>query len=168
MSIKEALGIDIGGVIISRERDASDTSFSSEEYLDTPEVADAFEVITRLVTERFEDRVFLVSKCGPRVQAKTRRWLKHHRFFERTCVKPKNVYFCLERSEKGQICRRLKITHFIDDRVDVLESLNDVSCFLFDPKGASGIARSSSIRRVRSWNEIAHILLAKSRKIPAL
>jgi hypothetical protein len=168
MGIKEALGIDIGGVIISRLRDATDTSFLSDNFLDTPAVPDALEVIRRLVNERFNGRVFLVSKGGPRIQAKTRRWLKHHRFFEVTGVKPKNVHFCLERSEKAQICRKLKITHFIDDRVDVLDSLRDVNCLLFEPRGASGIARSSSIRRARSWSEIAEMLLAKSTRIPVL
>lgn len=157
----EALGIDVGGVIISRATGAPDTFLSHESFLEMPEVPGSIDTIKRLVSERFENRVFLVSKCGPRVQAKTRRWLKHHRFFERTGVGPKHVYFCLERSEKAQICRRLKITHFIDDRVDVLNALQNVSCLLFDSDGSSSVRSSSPIRLVRSWNEVAQILLAR-------
>jgi hypothetical protein len=160
--MKERLGIDIGGVIISKSGGGSDTSFSREGLLDTPEVPGAFEVISRLVNERFDTRVFLVSKCGPRVQAKTWRWLKHYRFFDRTGVKPRQVYFCLARSEKAEICRRLKITHFIDDRRDVLERLQDIDCLLLDRDGTANRRLLPSIRVVKSWDEIAQVLLAGS------
>jgi hypothetical protein len=159
MSITEALGVDISGVIISKARNDSDTSFSTENYLETLEVPEALEIIRRLANERFGGRIFLVSKCGPRVQAKTLRWLKHHRFYERTGVKPKQVHFCLERSDKGRICHQLRITHFVDDRLDVLQQLSDLHCFLFDQQLRITLPRASSIVAVKSWSEIARALL---------
>src|SRR5262245_50908825 len=129
MATREALGIDIGGVIIARVGREEDTSFSGENYLDTPPVPFAFEAIKRLVDERFGSHVFLISRASPRTRAKTMRWLKHHRFFERTGVRPKHVHFCLERSDKSRICQKLGITHFVDDRLDVLSSLNGVHRF---------------------------------------
>jgi len=160
MNATEALGVDIGGVIISKAGGEADTSFSSRDYLNTPAVARAFEVIRRLVDERFGDRLFLVSRCGPRVQAKTLRWLKHHDFYESTGVNPKRVRFCLERDDKARICHRLRLTHFIDDRLDVLQKLGDVHRILFDPHRSASVPKSSSIRAVRSWEEIGQALLA--------
>ncbi|HVY84642.1 MAG TPA: hypothetical protein VG943_05890, partial [Caulobacterales bacterium] len=59
----EVLGIDIGGVIIRRFGDRSDTSFQKD-FLKTPAVEGALETIRHLVDRRFGPRVHLVSKCG--------------------------------------------------------------------------------------------------------
>jgi hypothetical protein len=171
VSSREALGVDIGGVIISKVGGEADTSFSGTNYLETAEVPGALDVIKQLVDYRFGERVFLVSKCGPRVQAKTLRWLKHHHFFERTGVMPKHVRFCLERSDKEAICRKLGITYFIDDRVDVLQSLKSVPHrFLLDfsPRESDreGRAASSSAIRIASrWSEIGEVLLPHSGRL---
>jgi len=165
--MKEALGIDIGGVIIARPGrlqpgGVSDTSFASDDYLETPEIPGAINAIRQLVEKRFGGSVFLVSKAGPRTRVKTMRWLKHQRFFERTGVKTKHVIFCSERSEKETICRRLDITHFIDDRVDVLIHLKSVPHrYLFEPTspqgGTSRFPRSTE--RVSDWNDVLRALL---------
>ena len=73
------LGIDIGRVIIDgpAHRGAGDTAFFEGDeaaMLATPEMAGSFPSIGRLV-DLFAARVWLVSKCGPRVQARTLRWL---------------------------------------------------------------------------------------------
>lgn len=77
-----------------------------------------------------------MSKAGPRVQEKTRQWLRQHRFFERTGIPPDHLRFCLERPQKADHCRELAITHFIDDRADVLEHLEGVvrNRYLFGPQ----------------------------------
>lgn len=129
------LGIDIGRVIIGAVDDNghADTSFLSgtpERALQTPPAPDAFPCIGRLV-DLFGGAVWLVSKCGPRVQAKTRAWLDHWRFWDVTGVVPGNVRFCLERAQKARHCRDLAITHFIDDRLDVLEHLRGVVGHLY-------------------------------------
>src|SRR5688572_5433456 len=108
------LGIDIGKVIIngpahpeqagsldaSRPRPAQlapggDTAFFTGDeatMLATPEVPGAVETIARLVT-LFDGNVWIVSKCGPRVQERTERWLVAHDFFARTGVDPAHVRF---------------------------------------------------------------------------
>jgi hypothetical protein len=160
---REALGVDVGGVLIPRVGVEADTTFKSENYLETPEIPDAFDVLRRLVDERFGRRVFIVSKCGPRVQTKTLRWLKHHRFFERTGVKLKHVHFCLARSDKAPICRKLGITHFIDDRLDVLLSLQTVPHrFLFSSESSTRnitATASPSFQPVTCWRGVADALL---------
>lgn len=164
---REALGVDIGGVIIARRAGGGDTAFDREDALDPPEVDGAVDTIRQLVDGRFGRRVYLVSKCGPRNRAKTLRWLKRHRFFERTGIKPKHVRFCMERSEKAPICRELGITHFVDDRLDVLVSLTTVPYrYLLDVPGAGarGYTVPRSIMRVTGWDDIARALLTPSQR----
>ena len=120
------LGVDIGRVIIAG--DGPDTSFvggTDEDALRTPEVPGACEALTRL-HRLFEGRVWLVSKCGARVEARTRRWLAAHRFFETTSINPDQIVFCRARPEKAPICARLRITCFVDDRWDVLASMSGI------------------------------------------
>lgn len=134
------LGIDIGRVLIAPDAAGTkgDTSFiggSLQDALNTPPYEGMFDVVPRLV-ELFEGQVWLVSKAGPRVQEKTRLWLMHHHFFERTGIMPSRLRFCLERPQKADHCRALGITHFIDDRMDVLGCLGGLVPyrFLFGPQ----------------------------------
>ncbi len=120
------LGIDIGRVIIGPTIfGIDDTSFigtTVEEAMTSKPAEQALEVIAHLV-ERFENNVWLVSKCGPSVQRKTLLWLDHWRFYELTGLPRDHIRFCLKRPQKRLHTDELMITHFIDDRVDVLEHL---------------------------------------------
>lgn len=151
------LGIDIGNVIIEG-RGAEDTSFFSDNFLNTPSVADAFYAIARLVPMFSETH--LVSKCGDNVQRKTRLWLEHQGFYEKTGVQPWNVHFCLDRADKAPICDRLGITHFIDDKLEVLGYLKSVhNLYLFRPRDNEVKRYAEHLqhvtKRVESWVELA-------------
>lgn len=149
------LGVDIGGVIIDRQNDGTDTSFFGKNYLQTTAVAGVFSALKRLVEAGFE--VHLVSKCGPAVEGKTRRWLDHHCFFERTGVPADALHFCRTRPEKGPICERLGVTHFVDDRLDVLDCLNSVAeLYLFRPNPADAARHAAGHRalRVDEWDGV--------------
>ena len=117
------LGIDIGRVIIDgpAHRGGGDTAFFEGDeaaMLATPEMAGSVPAIGRLV-DLFAARVWLVSKCGPRVQARTLRWLDGHDFYRRTGLPPANVRFCLTRADKRIHCEQLALTHFVDDHPEV-------------------------------------------------
>jgi len=151
------LGIDIGRVIIAGDAtDREDTSFfgkAVEYVLTTPPCDGVFEVLPDLVRQ-FEGRVWLVSKARPRVQRKTRAWLAYRKFFERTGIASDHLRFCLERNEKADHCRELCITHFIDDREDVLQHLEGIVAhrYLFGPQPTQtppGIVHVDSWYRVR-------------------
>jgi len=119
-------GIDIGRVIIAG--DGPDTSFLGNDEaaaMRAPEMPGAFDAIATLV-ECFEGRVHIVSKCGPKIQARSRRWLEERRFFARTGVRPDRLRFCRERREKALIAAELRIDRFVDDRVDVLRAMEGV------------------------------------------
>ncbi|MEU8926494.1 hypothetical protein AB0D10_37130 [Kitasatospora sp. NPDC048545] len=119
--------MDVGGVIVDRIAAGEDTSFFGSQPLLTPAVDGVFEALARLVADPFEGRVHLVSKAGPKVAGRTRAWLHHHEFFLRTGVPAENVHFVRERADKGPVCKRLAVTHFVDDRLDVLGHLDTVT-----------------------------------------
>jgi hypothetical protein len=117
------LGVDIGRVIIggpAHPRGGDTAFFTGDEatMLATPEVPGAVAVIARLVA-RFTGRVWLVSKCGPRIQARTRRWLDAHDFSRRTGLPLDHLRFCRTRADKRLHCQQLELTHFIDDHPEV-------------------------------------------------
>jgi hypothetical protein len=123
------LGVDFGRVIhgAAAPDGPDDTTFLSgtdKEALESPATAGAFDVLPRLVTH-FGGRVWVISKCGPRIQRRTLDWLDHHDFYDRTGIPRTNIRFCRKRAEKAIHCARLGITHMIDDRVDVHRALLD-------------------------------------------
>jgi hypothetical protein len=121
------LGIDIGRVIMCPARDDGqpDTSFLTADdaaALETPAAPGMFEVVPRLV-DAFGGRVWLVSKAGTRIENLTRRWFVRHEFFARTGLKEDQARFCRRREDKRAHAAELGLTHFIDDRADVLTHL---------------------------------------------
>lgn len=125
----DAIGIDIGRVIIGPTIDGvEDTVFigrTVQEAMQSPPAPGAFAAVGELM-RRFDGRVWLVSKCGPSVERKTLLWLDHWRFHEQTGLPKSHVRFCRERREKAEHARELGLTHFIDDRLDVLEPMREL------------------------------------------
>jgi len=160
---KDKLGVDIGGVIIDRINDRTDTSFFSDSYLETTAVPGAFDALARLAAERFGAGVYLVSKCGPAIEAKTRAWLAHHAFFARTGIAAAHLRFCRRRRDKAAIAESLGLTHFIDDRLEVLGYLHAVPHrYLFKPREAEVQRHARTlpeVTRVESWDALLAQLL---------
>ena len=157
------LGIDIGRVIIdgSSHPNGGDTAFfngNEATMLATPEMDGGFEAIADLV-DAFAGQVWLVSKCGQRVQARSTRWLKAHRFHERTGVEYANVRFCRRRPDKREHCVDLALTHFIDDHPEVHRAIEDVvdHQFFFGPQRN---AVPSYGTHVMDWTEARTAVLA--------
>jgi hypothetical protein len=121
--MKPRVGIDFGGVI-TRNRKlflGEDTELikSQGEEVAQPGV---FEAIRGIVSF-CDGHVWIVSKGGPYIQRMTTEWLERVSFFSRTGMMRDHVRFCRERQEKESICRELEISHFIDDRVHVMQIL---------------------------------------------
>ncbi|MET7422664.1 hypothetical protein [Dactylosporangium sp. NPDC005555] len=146
------LGVDIGRVIIGGTAPGGgDTQFFSGDtakMLATPAVPGAFEALARLAP-RFE-QVWLVSKCGERVQRHTRQWLDHHDCVARTGIPREHLRFCLQRADKAGHCAELGITHFVDDKLDVHQALRGIVAhrFLFGPQPAPAPAW---VQHVGTW-----------------
>ncbi|WP_200932630.1 hypothetical protein [Pseudorhodoferax sp. Leaf267] len=150
------LGLDIGRVLIAPcDNGSDDTSFiggSLKDALSTPPHPGMFECVP-VIVQRFERAVWLVSKAGPRVQERTRKWLDHHNFYQRTNIRRENVRFCLERRDKATHCAELGLTHFVDDREDVLRHMEGVvqHRYLFGPQDRTIIDKR--LTRVSTWAE---------------
>lgn len=161
---KIKLGIDIGGVIIDRANDWTPTSFFEKDYLTAKASPDAFEVIAQL-DGAFYDEVHLVSKCKPHIQPRTLEWLAYHNFYFLTGMPEENLHFCLKREEKRAICQTLGITHFVDDRLEVLSYLDGVvpNLFLFSPQEKEMGPYKDFLPRVivtHNWRDCQQKLLA--------
>jgi len=149
------LGIDFGGVIIpmvGRRRHEDDMEFS-EQFLSTEPQRDAIETVRELV-QVFRGNVWIVSKAGHRTEQLTRRWLEKRQFFVLTGMQDDHLRFCRERPGKEAICRELRITHFIDDRIHVMQLLKNTvdHLYLFGEKAANRSA-AKWVVLVQNWDE---------------
>lgn len=152
------LGVDVGGVIIDKVNDGTDTSFFSDNYLKTTAVPDAFETLAKL-NEIFKGNVVIVSKAGKNTASKTLKWMQHHNFHNITKIPDGKIYFCQKRAEKAPICEKLGITHFIDDKLEVLNYLTTVPhkyLFMADKKDKE--AAKSPIEIMDSWQEVLKLV----------
>jgi hypothetical protein len=153
------LGIDIGRVIIGGE--GADTQFldgDEASAMATPAVAGAFDAVADLM-RLFDGKVWLVSKAGPRIQARTRSWLDKRGFFDVTRLPRDHLRFCRERREKADHAMALGLTHFIDDRFDVLRHLEGIvpHRFLFGPQRRP-YANGPTLTHVRDWRALLHAI----------
>lgn len=161
-----ALGVDIGGVIIQPAGDDVDTSFFGDNFLRTPPMPGAFGGLATVVDRRFGQHVHLVSKCGEQTEARTRRWLAHHDFYDRTGIRPGRVHFCRTRAAKAPIAAELGLTHFVDDKLEVLSYLTTVAHrFLFRPREAEVQAHAThlpAVRRFETWPDLVTALCVET------
>ena len=158
--------MDLGGVIIQRFGQG-DTALA-DDPLGTPEIDGAIETIARLNHDVFRDAVWIVSKCGKRVEQLTREWFAAHDFHGRTGVGADRLRFCPTRAEKAPICRELGVTHFVDDRLEVLSLMKGVPHrYLFQPTADEVRAFAHALPMVTvvdGWRAL-WIKLEKSRAI---
>lgn len=152
----QRLGVDIGRVVIAPSTDdREDTSFfggSLANALATPPNVGVFEHLP-IIVERFDGAVWLVSKAGARIEERTRSWLAHHRFHERTGIPADNIRFCRERHQKADHCAELGLSHFIDDRQDVLQHMEGLvpNRFLFGPQREP--VADKGLTKLATWAE---------------
>jgi 5'(3')-deoxyribonucleotidase len=157
------LGIDFGGVIIPKEdfENKEDTDFPDnlpEKYLQKQPFPYSFEAIKHLVS-LFNGNVWIISKAGSKIEQLSRNWLTYYNFFETTGVLVKNIRFCREREEKLIHCTELKITHFIDDRIHIMQILQGTveQLYLFGPQ--KGNQKSKWWIWVMNWNEASDAII---------
>lgn len=150
------IGVDIGRVVING--DGPDTNFFGhhlDEAMRTPAVPGAFAAVAELV-ERFAGQVWLVSKCGPKIQARSLAWLDHHGFWAATGLDREHVRFCRERADKAIHAKRLGLTHFVDDRLDVLGHLLGLveRRYLFGPQPVRRRSQLAGLVLAPTWSAV--------------
>ena len=161
------IGVDIGRVLMcpTDEVKGPDTSFLSA----SPDLAmrippsEGAEQILRELVHATRGHVWFVSKAGKRIRALTREWFHHNDFFTRCGVPEQHLHFCFKRHEKAGIAEELGLTHFIDDRRDVLEHLRTVvdHLYLF---GIQSEAPPPWVVSVRDWADVQTRMLGPIRR----
>lgn len=158
--MRKALGVDIGNVIIDHRKTANGSVpfFLTDDYLEAPPVDGAFETLREL-SDIFKQSIHLVSKCDVITRDKNLTWLGHKQFYRHTATFRENVHFCNERRQKAEICEKLGITHFIDDKLEVLSSMIGKvgNLYLFRPEESEKQKFSqylTDVRTAQTWEEV--------------
>lgn len=116
--MKRVLGVDLGYTIVNPK--------TKESY------SDSFRVLKRF--KETWDNVFIVSKVNEEQKVRAIKWLTESGFHTLTGIPFENIYFCQERNEKGPICKTLGVTHFIDDRAEVMFNMSpEITKFIINP-----------------------------------
>jgi len=155
------IGLDIGGVIIDVP-----TRITPElwEMLKARPDGDILPVAPLVQIQRTLKRfqhVHLISAAiDSEMQARILSWLGHWNFWEITGVPKDHIHFCTSASEKGNLCRRLKLSPhvFLDDTPQALESLGGVVPHRFFFDRLEGELQPKGTSRVTSWNELDILL----------
>jgi hypothetical protein len=91
--------------------------------------------------------------------------LWYFNFWKYTGVPRSNLYFCRHHEDKAVICERLGITHFVDDRLRVLDCLKTVgNRYALNPNTSRRQLRKypdalKEVTVVGSWQELSPLLL---------
>lgn len=162
------IGIDIGRVIINGKQDDLQRELGErgrkQNYLHIPPVSESFRYIKRLVQRYGAENVWLISTCGERREERSRAWLEERGFYRETGVRRDQVIYCSTFPAKASIAQRLRLTHFVDDRPDVLIPMAKIVSvrILFNPEPEQvkrwGIPESA--HQVRHWSEVSGIIAA--------
>lgn len=146
-SQKAILGVDCGHVIFHP--------------LSGKEVEGALASLKRISESNRFDKIYIVSRAG----IINRLWfpfrLSNLNFWTYTGIPERNLYFCWRNKDKAAICSRLGITHFVDDRLDVLNHLRNVVPNLYALNAAAQPMGSQEITTVQNWGELSSILIKK-------
>ncbi len=146
MKRKEVVGYDLGGTIYKRA--------NGELLLDRG----ALRVIRRLTTEKFGINSHIISKVNEEQKLRAIEAMREEDLCGITGIPRENVEFCEERHQKAALAERIGITHFIDDRPEVLIPMTSVP-FRFLIRGSAEDLemfgdKLEGIIRVQSWAEI--------------
>ncbi len=105
------LGVDCGDVILN---------------VWSGPIPDAMDSLRAIVQSGRFEKVYIVSKAHPITRIIYLAWLSHLDFWNYTGIARRDLYFCLRHKDKAPICEKLGITHFVDDRFEVLSHLKTV------------------------------------------
>lgn len=126
MEDNRVVAVDIGNVIMVGKDDLRPDGTPWDAQEDTPEVPGALESLRRLKDAGIQ--VHLVSFCGARVEALSRRWLEATGFRRGAGIDIHHQHYCRAPEDKALICRdRIVAAWMIDDSLRVLDACRSAS-----------------------------------------
>jgi hypothetical protein len=124
MISEERLAVDLGNVIIDHVGfGTTDEYVNNGDYNQIPALNDAVSSLQKLNSEVFKNDVYVVYNATNVADSKIMTWLTHNNFFEMTGIDPTKIIRSESGRNKRPFCVKNKITHFIDDRLEVLTGL---------------------------------------------
>lgn len=152
-----ALGVDIGSAVLPpRQLEL----LGARRYREIGEVPGAINVLASVQQASHRGAAtYAVAACDPETERHLREYLEVINFFDRTGMPRDHLHVCREPAEKEMVVRDLSLTGYVDDRVDVLESLQGVvrARFLFDPDeiATPTLPPDTTITSVTTWAGVA-------------
>ena len=128
------IGIDCGGVLLANYNRSDGTSVPSKHsFLEFPTLRGAQDAVIKLVEIFGQENVHVVSQVSKRLESELAQWI-YVNFVDPSVLLEKNIHFCEEPSGKAPICSSLGLTHFVDNRMEILSFLSDIpNLFLLQP-----------------------------------
>ncbi len=125
---RPVLGIDFGRTIcdIGAGHVTTGRAEVDPQFFTLPFVNGAVEAIKSFAPLFGPRSMHIVSKCAPESEGAIKEWLARKNFWQLTGMREGNIHFCRERHEKNPICCKLGVTHFVDDRREVLAHMSEV------------------------------------------
>lgn len=157
----EKFGTDIGGVLAAHA--TLELLEQPGGHLAVPEIEGAFDAVRQLRQEKFGNEAYVISMCDEEIEVRSREWLTHTGFVERTGIEWDRIIYCRTFAEKAQIAGRIGLTHFVDDRLEVMGGFNNGErLYLFQPNMRERAQFSQHLHKVlevQSWREIVADIL---------
>lgn len=113
------------------------------------------------------DEIHVVSKANRLVRVLFRLRLRSLKFWDHTGIPRKNLHFCKKHKDKADICKKIGITDFVDDRLRVLSYLDiEGERYALNPTRRREFKEfpetAEDVTIVASWKELEHLLLPVS------
>lgn len=160
-------GVDIGNVLIENfAKDIKDESKVTWENISKNGrlIPGAIEGLKFLIEKVGADNVWIISKVSPIQQKVIEMVFENLNICEKTGLLPDHIRFCLERKDKAPIIKELGLEGHIDDRGEVMESLQGfLPCPIwFNPSKKDYMEWnkyvSSQVLMVPNWDNICGII----------
>ncbi|MCC2631934.1 MAG: hypothetical protein K0S20_633 [Patescibacteria group bacterium] len=154
------IGIDCGGVLLANyDRQTGRNIPFNESFFEYPEIDGAVESVKRLVDIFGQENVFLVSMVSEERRPGLLEWLKGIGLIGEDSFTESNLYFCRRNADKAGICSKLGITHFVDNRLEVLRHLSHVPhLYLLQPSQHEMDTFTASVPQIEfvaeTWSEL--------------
>lgn len=155
--MKTKIGLDLNGVLANNK-----TSYiKTRNYSIFSVMEDAVNVVKTIIKRYGKENVYIISRVqSHQLSFITGIWMETHNFLQKTNMSLDNVKICTRLKNKSRIAEELNITHFIDDRPEVLNYFSkNIILIAYRPKKSElkkypDVASRAII--VNSWKEIAN------------
>jgi hypothetical protein len=124
----------------------------------------SLETLQKLSASGTFDEIHIVSKANRMVRIFFRLRLRSLDFWKQTGIPRKNLHFCKQHKDKAAICKKIGITDFVDDRLQVLSHLHiEGGRYALNPTRKREFKKfpqtAEEVTIVSSWQELEHLLL---------